>query len=112
MLCTVSGSQWNSHYLETHNLTWTKTSNGTTKIVSANGEMSKDFDPKRYSIFFDPKRYFIILDIKGINKESYTSAHVLLNLLNKLGKSNKMRCLLSILLLFRNECDKFNYTPV
>ena len=36
------------------------------------------------------------------------SAHVLLNLLNKLGKSDKMRGLLSILLLFRNEFNKFN----
>ena len=38
------------------------------------------------------------------------SAHVLLNLLNKLGKSDKMRGLPSILLLFRNEFNKFNNT--
>ena len=38
------------------------------------------------------------------------SAHVLLDLLNKLGKSDKMRGLLSILSLFRNEFDKFNNT--
>ena len=36
------------------------------------------------------------------------SAHVLLNLLNELGKSDKMRGLLSILSLFRNEFNKFN----
>ena len=35
------------------------------------------------------------------------SAHVLLNLLNKLGKDN-MRGLLSILSLFRKEFNKFN----
>ena len=35
------------------------------------------------------------------------SAHVLLNLLNALGKRDKMRGLLSILLLFRNEFNKF-----
>ena len=35
------------------------------------------------------------------------SAHVLLNLLNKLGKSDKMRGLSSILSLFRNEFNKF-----
>ena len=35
------------------------------------------------------------------------SAHVLLNLLNKLGKSDKMRGLLSILSLFRKEFNKF-----
>ena len=35
------------------------------------------------------------------------SAHVLLNLLNKLGKRDKMGGLLSILSLFRNKFDKF-----
>ena len=34
------------------------------------------------------------------------SAHVLLNLLNKLGKSDKMRDLSSILSLFRNKFNK------
>ena len=38
------------------------------------------------------------------------SANVLLNLLNELGKSDKMRGLPSILLLFRNEFNKFNNT--
>ena len=36
--------------------------------------------------------------------------HVLLNLLNVLGKSDKMRGLPSILSLFRNEFNKFNNT--
>ena len=38
------------------------------------------------------------------------SAHVLLNLLNELEKSDKIRCLPSILLLFRNDFNKFNNT--
>ena len=38
------------------------------------------------------------------------SAHVLLNLLNELGKKHKMRGLPSILSLFRNEFNKFNNT--
>ena len=37
-------------------------------------------------------------------------AHVLLNLLNELGKRDKMRGLPSILSLFRNEFNKFNKT--
>ena len=37
------------------------------------------------------------------NRGSYMSAHVLLNLLNKLGKRDQMRGLPSILSLFRNE---------
>ena len=38
------------------------------------------------------------------------SAHVLLNLLNELGKKDKMRGLPSIFSLFRNELNKFNNT--
>ena len=38
------------------------------------------------------------------------SAHVLLNLLNELGKSDKMRGLPSNLLRFRNKFNKFNNT--
>ena len=38
------------------------------------------------------------------------SAHVLLNLFNELGERDKMRCLPSILSLFRNEFNKFNNT--
>ena len=38
------------------------------------------------------------------------SAHVLLNLLNKLRKRDKMRGLSSILSLFHNEFNKFNNT--
>ena len=41
---------------------------------------------------------------------SYMSAHVLLNLLNELGKRVKLRGLPSILSLFRNEFNKFNNT--
>ena len=43
-------------------------------------------------------------------RESYMSAHVLLNLLNELRKGDKMRGLPSILSLFRNEFNKFNNT--
>ena len=37
-------------------------------------------------------------------------AHVLLNLLNELGKRDRMRGLPSIYLFFRNELNKFNTT--
>ena len=43
-----------------------------------------------------------------LNRGSYISAYVLLNLLNELWKSDKMRGLQSILSLFRNEFNKFN----
>ena len=38
-----------------------------------------------------------------LNRGSYTSSHVLLNLLNELGKNDKMRGLPSILSLFRKD---------
>ena len=44
------------------------------------------------------------------SRGSYMSAHVLLNLLKELRKSDKMRGLPSILLLFRNKFNKFNNT--
>ena len=43
-----------------------------------------------------------------INRGSYMSAHVLLNLLNESGKRDQMRGLPSILSLFRTEFNKFN----
>ena len=43
-------------------------------------------------------------------RRSYMSVHVLLNLLNKLRKRDKMRGLPSILSLFRNEFHKLNNT--
>ena len=46
----------------------------------------------------------------NIHRGSYMSVHVLLNLLNELGKRDKMRGLPSILSLFRNEFNKFNNT--
>ena len=45
-----------------------------------------------------------------VHRGSYMSVHVLLNLLNELGKRYKMRGLPSILSLFRNEFNKFNNT--
>ena len=45
-----------------------------------------------------------------INRVSYMSAQDLLNLLNELRKSDKMRGLPSFLLLFRMEFNKFNKT--
>ena len=40
-----------------------------------------------------------------VHRGSYISTHVLLNLLNELGKRDKMRGLSSILFLFRNESN-------
>ena len=44
------------------------------------------------------------------NRGSYMSVHVLLNLLNELGKRDKMRGLPSFFILFRNEFNTFNNT--
>ena len=50
------------------------------------------------------------LSRRSLYRGSHMSAHVLLNLLNELGKRDKMRGLPSILSLFRNEFNKFNNT--
>ena len=55
-------------------------------------------------------KIFISVNFRQINRGSYISAHVLLNLLIEWGKRDKMRGLPSILSLFRNEFNKFNNT--
>ena len=50
----------------------------------------------------------LTFEICLLYRGSYMSAHVLLNLLNKLGKIDKMRGLPSILSLFRNEFNILN----
>ena len=54
--------------------------------------------------------FFILFSFRIFHRGSYMSAHVLLNLLNELGKRDKMRGLPSILSLFRSEFNKFNNT--
>ena len=56
------------------------------------------------------RAFYLFFATSLINRESYISAHVLLILLNKSGKRDKMRGLPSILSLFRNEFNKFNNT--
>ena len=58
-----------------------------------------------------PDKLIFLLQAKHIlNRGSYMRAHVLLNLLNEVGKRDKMRGVPSILSLFRNEFNKFNKT--
>ena len=58
-------------------------------------------------IVYIPDIYFPLYYIEDL---TCMSAHVLLNLLNELGKRDKMRGLPSILSLFRNEFSKFSNT--
>ena len=63
-----------------------------------------------WCLILGPKiRHLCPLD-KCTYRGSYMSAHVLLNLLNELGKRDKMWGLPSILSFFRNEFNKFNNT--
>ena len=62
-------------------------------------------DGVNFLIFALPRQ-----NCRFVQRGSYMSAHVLLNLSNKFGKSDKMRGLPSILILFRNEFNKFNNT--
>ena len=69
--------------------------------VGSNGSQISPLMHVAPSVFKFPRK---------IHRGSYMSAHVLLNLLNELGKRDKMRGLPSILSLFRNEFNKFNNT--
>ena len=53
---------------------------------------------------------YVALAFCAVYRGSYMSAHVLLNLLNDLGKRDKMQGLRSSLSLFRNKFNKFNNT--
>ena len=57
-----------------------------------------------------PSGRYMFVAKYGINRGSYISAHVLLNLLNELGKRDKMRGKPRILSLFLNSFNKFNKT--
>ena len=64
-------------------------------------------------MYNDPSKTYCIKPdgkIISLHRGSYMSAHVLLNLLNELGKRDKMRDLHSILYFFRIEFNKFNNT--
>ena len=52
---------------------------------------------------------YTITGKRKMNRGSYMSAHVLLNLLNELGKRDKIRGFPSILSIFGNE---FNYSII
>ena len=67
------------------------------------------YDIKLFMLLFinDP---FLLNDSPVVHRGSYMSAHVLLNLLNKLRKRDKMQGMPRILTLFRNEFNKFNNT--
>ena len=67
----------------------------------------EEFKGERPKASFD---FYSYLQTHRIHRGSYMSANVLLNLLNELGKRDKMRGLPSILSLFRNEFNKFNNT--
>ena len=69
-----------------------------------------------WSFIFSPSasvpiaKSYNMLTLRVIYMGSYTSAHVLLNLLNELRKRDKMRGLPSILSPFRDKFNKFNKT--
>ena len=71
-------------------------------------EMVSFFDPRKIPV--NAADQPIYATANHIHRGSYMSAHVLLNLLNEMGKRDKMRGLPSIFTLFRNKFNKFNNT--
>ena len=79
--------------------------------MDINKNISPHIDCKMVTKYMFSAIFFTnLVNISLQNRGSYMSAHVLLNLLNELGKRDKMRGLPSILSLFRNEFNKFNNT--
>ena len=71
----------------------------------------KKFDGAYCFWFVHPFFFCVLPSVCHVNRRSYMSAQLLLNfLLDKLGKSDKMQGLPSILSLFRNKFNKFNNT--
>ena len=64
----------------------------------------------RFHILYIAREGTCKKELHPFHRGSYMSTHVLLNLLNELAKSDKMRGLPSIISLFRNEFNKFNNT--
>ena len=58
----------------------------------------------------DPEECEMVRFVTNRGSNMSLSAHVLLNLLNKLGERDKMQGLPSILSFFRNNFNKFNNT--
>ena len=72
--------------------------------MQSKSKSAKYFKLVDQDLYFHPYNESILM----INRGSYMSAHVLLNLLNESGKRDKMRGLMSILSLFRNDFNKLN----
>ena len=78
------------------------------EMVSVATNQSRETD--NFSVTYNNNLVSIRSSFMCLKRGSYMSAHVLLNLLNELGKRDKMQGLSCILSLFRNEFNKFNNT--
>ena len=67
-------------------------------------------NPEPFSLFYQSVLIFKDSFPVMMHRGFYMNAHVLLNLLNELGKRDKMLGLPNILSLFRNKFNKFNNT--
>ena len=84
------------------------------KLSKVMEELASRIDPDLYSELFIFKFFFYFFSYVAFSNIVYTffthhyivmSAHVLMKLLNELGKRDKMRGLLSILSIFRNKSN-------
>ena len=77
-------------------------------VIKTSLSMNSQLSSGKIRLKFILSSYFVcVKPMDWIYRGSYMSDHVLLNLLNELGKRDKMRGLPSTLSLFRNEFNKF-----
>lgn len=63
LLCILSGTTWDSHYYDTHNIVWARRRNGVTQNLAANGILASTLDRSRYVLVFDTKHNYSIITI-------------------------------------------------
>lgn len=68
VLCILSGTTWDAHYYDTHNIVWVRSRDGVVTRLAVNGAMSDILDKARYVLVFDTKHNYSILTISGRNE--------------------------------------------
>lgn len=63
LLCILSGTTWDAHYFDTHNIVWVRRRSGDAQTIATNGLLADFIDKTRYVLVFDTKHNYSILTI-------------------------------------------------
>jgi len=65
LLCILSGTTWDAHYYDTHNIVWVRSRDGVNTRLATNAAMTSTLDKQKYVLVFDTKHNYSILTIYG-----------------------------------------------